>query len=275
MSLKTFNRVLRKPNQPADTSPASLELYMLLHDMLNDDDEELRSLSAPIASRILSYSSLFPNQNVALSAVPASESLTEFIAVNYSSQPTLFHHIIARLMGPAFRPRQHKKRPRPEFIPFKTLFEDYCRESTVLFEVEKQNLFIDDVREIDTWTKAFRHLEKSAHDKDLISKLAEWVSEGLGYLNDRIAPSPDRLEDDILGWTSKPEVYSLGALLFNVASLLISTEMEIARTDGNIISSASLREALNTLHERGQLIFLHPHWLNRVKAAISVRENNR
>ncbi|OKL63320.1 hypothetical protein UA08_01801 [Talaromyces atroroseus] len=275
MSLKTFSRVLRKPDQSADTSLVSLELYMLLHDMLNDDDDELRSLSALIASRILSYSALFPNRTVALSSVPASESLTEFMAVTYSSQSSLFHHSIARLMGPSIR---QKDRSRPDFIPFKTLFEGYCTESAVLFEVEKQNLFIDDVRECDNWTKVFKQLDRSIHDKDMISKLAKWASEGLGYLNDRMAPSPDRQEDNIMGWTSKPEVYALGALLFNVASLLIfisaESDMKIARTADNIIPTAALKEALNTLHERGRSIFLHPHWLNRVQAAISVREKD-
>ncbi|EED19802.1 HEAT repeat protein [Talaromyces stipitatus ATCC 10500] len=261
MSLKTFSRILRKPNQAADATPTSLEIYLILYDMLNDDDDELRSLSAPIASWVVSHSKIFPNQRVMLGAMPASESLVEFIASNYAKQPALFHHVVTRLMRETF-----PKKKRNEFKSFETLFEDYSKESIALFEEEKQNLFIDDVREIDIWTKAFRHLDKSACDQTTIKKLAIWVSDGLKYLNAKVLSlsTSDDQGDNVLGWTSKPEVYTLGCLLFSVASLLIPISGESDTT--------LLRETLENIHERGRMIFLHPQWLDRIQAAISTGE---
>lgn len=262
MSLKTFSRILRKPNQTADTSPATLEIYLILYDMLNDDDDELRSLSAPIASRVLSHSSIFPKQTVTLGALPASESLVEFISGNYATQPGLFRHVITRLMKETLSQKKHT-----DFRSFETLFEDYSKESLALFEEEKQNLFIDDVREIDTWTKVFGRLDKSAYDKTTISKLDVWVSNGLKYLNDNITSSAvDGQEDDVLGWTSKPEVYTLGCLLFSVASLLIAISEKR--------EAGGFKRTLKTLYEKGQVISLHPQWLDRIQAAISVEEKN-
>jgi hypothetical protein len=262
MSLKTFSRILRKPNQAADTTPATLEIYLILYDMLNDDDDELRSLSASVASRVLSHSVIFPNQTVTLGALPASESLVDFISGNYAMQPALFKHVVSRLMKETL---SHKK--QSAFKSFETLFEDYSKESLALFEEEKQNLFIDDVREIDTWTKVFRHLDKSAYDQNAINKLAVWVSNGLKYLSNKVTSSAvDNHEDDVLGWTSKPEVYTLGCLLFSVASLLIAiSEKEVA---------GSFKRKLKTLVEKSQMISLHPQWLDRIQAAISVEEKN-
>ncbi|EEA27348.1 HEAT repeat protein [Talaromyces marneffei ATCC 18224] len=262
MSLKTFSQILRKHDQTADTTSASLEIYLILYDMLNDDDDELRSLSAPIASWILSHSAIFPNQTVTLGALPASESLVDFIIGNYATQPALFKHVVRRLMKETVSYKQ-----QTDFKSFEALFEDYSKESLALFEEEKQNLFIDDVREIDTWTKVFKHLDKLAYDQTTISKLAAWVSDGLKYLNDKVSSSMvDGQEDDVLGWTSKPEVYTLGCLLFSVASLLI------AISDKE--ESGSFKSTLKTLYERGQMISLHPQWLDRIQAAISVEENN-
>lgn len=248
---------------------------MLLYDMLNDDDDELRALSAPVASWILSYSPLFPAQNVSLSAVPASKSLAEFIAITYSSQEALFGYCVERLMEQTIL---HKHHNNIIFTPLQTLFNDHCKESTILFEVEKQNLFIDDVQEIDVWTKVLRRLDRSVHHKDVINKLAQWASEGLEFLKAKMAPSTDGQQDNVLGWTSKPEIYALGALLFNVASLLVfisaEQEAEVAGRDNNVISSESLTGSLKTLHERGQSLILHPRWLNRIEAAISAKEGN-
>jgi hypothetical protein len=262
MSLKTFSQILRKPNQVADTTPASLEIYLVLYDMLNDDDDELRSLSAPIASWVLSHSSIFPNQTVTLGALPASESLVQFIAGNYATQSALFHHVITRLMKETFF---NKK--QTDFKPFAALFKDYSKESLALFEEEKQNLFIDDVREIDIWTKVFRQLDKSAYDQTIINKLGAWVSEGLKYLSDKVSSSEgDDYEDNVLGWTSKPDVYTLGCLLFSAASLLIAISEKA--------EAGSFKQMLKTLYERGQVVSLHPQWLDRVQAAISVEEKN-
>lgn len=228
--------------------------------MLNDDDDELRSLSAPIASWVLSHSAIFPNQTVTLGALPASESLVKFISGNYATQPALFKYVVTRLMKQTL-----SQKKQTDFKSFEILFEEYSKESLALFEEEKQNLFIDDVREIDTWTKVFRQLNKSAYDQATINKLAAWVTNGLNYLNDKVTASAvDGQQDDVLGWTSKPEVYTLGCLLFSVAALLIATsEKEEA---------GGLKRALKTLYEKGQMISLHPQWLDRIQAATCVEE---
>lgn len=228
--------------------------------MLNDDDDELRSLSASIASWILSHSVIFSNQTVILGALPASRHLVEFISCNYSTQPALFKHVVTRLMKETLSQKRQS-----DFKSFEGLFEEYSKESLALFEEEKQNLFIDDVREFDTWTEAFRQLDKSAYDQTTIGKLTTWVSNGLTYLNRVMSSDVDGKGDDVLGWTSKPEVYALGCLLFNVASLLILiSEKEEA---------GDFKRMLKTLYEKGQMISLHPQWLDRIKASISVERS--
>lgn len=249
--------------------------------MLNDDDDELRSLSAPIVSWILSHSVVFPDQTVLLGSVPASESLVQFITANYSTQPALFAHSVARLMKDTVvdvsdgEQSTTTKRRRRSFKAFADLFEEYTRESLALFEEEKQNLFIDGVREIDIWTKCLMQMNPSVYDLQTINRLTVWVRVGLAYLNDKISSSTLSAsstkdankeekdeEDNVLGWSSKSEVYTLGCLLFSVASFLVQK--------AEIPEKTLLEEALKTLKERGQRVLLHPHWLVRIESACSV-----
>lgn len=252
---------MRRPDQPSQTSPVFLELYVILYDMLNDDDDELRDFAAPIASWVLSNSSIFPDRTVDLAGIPARESLVEFLSTNFNKQRTLFHHAVKRLMNNVIVSGE-----RAPFVPFETLFGEHRKESTVLFEEERQNLFIDDVCEIDIWSAVLKRMDRSAFDQETISNLLVWASKGLECLDTLFTSSGE--QDGAIGWTAKPEVYSLGVLLFSVTSLLIITGEE--EKD----SGVNLSKTLEDLYAKGQSLALHPHWLSRIKSAMSISKSS-
>jgi hypothetical protein len=250
---------MRRPDQASQTSSVFLELYVILYDMLNDDDDELRDFAAPIASWVLSNSSVFPDRIVDLAGIPARESLVEFLSTNYSTHRSLFHHAVKRLMNNVIVSGE-----RAPFVPFETLLGEHRKESTVLFEEERQNLFIDDVCEIDIWSAVLKRMDRSVFDQDIVSNLLIWVSKGLECLDTLFMSSGE--QDGAIGWTAKPEVYSLGVLLFSVAELLIATGEDKD-------SSVNLSSVLEDLHAKGQSLALHPHWLLRIRSAISVSKS--
>ncbi|KAL1964941.1 hypothetical protein VTN77DRAFT_6294 [Rasamsonia byssochlamydoides] len=263
MSLKTFGRVLRKPGGRAETSPVFLEIYLILYDMLNDDDEELRDLAATVASWILSYSSVSPDKAVVLGALPASDRLADFLVSNYATSPFLFRETLERLLGEDAQ--RWNSRSKKGLVPVSTRLSEYRKESTVLFEEERQNLFIDDVREIDVWTRVLLRLEADSYDQGLVRRLFQWVSEGLGYLID-ITSSGD--QDGLLGWTSKREVYTLGVQVFSTAALFVKRELAVEPHLPNI--KATILEKLGLLLEKGRAVSLHPQWLMRIESVLSL-----
>lgn len=253
---------MRRPDQPSQTSPIFLELYVTLYDMLNDDDDELRDFAAPIASWVLSYSSsVFPDRTVDLAGIPARESLVEFLSTNFNNQRGLFHHAVKRLMNSVIVSGE-----RAPFVPFETLLGEHRKESTVLFEEERQNLFIDDICEIDIWSAVLKGMNRAVFDQETVGNLLVWASKGLECLDTLFTSSGE--QDGAIGWTSKPEVFSLGVLLFSVTSLLIDTGEE------DKDSGVNLSKALENLYVKGQSLALHPHWLSRIKSAIPVSKSS-
>lgn len=265
ISFRSFSKVLSRTHEtPAATDPLFLHAYLILYDMLNDDDEELRDLSAEIASRILSYSSIYPGKTVSLGCVPARENLLEFMVQNYHDDDAvaLFRDGVRRVLGnEAFTPASGQGRA---MVPFAERLSEYRKESTVLFEEERQNLFIDDVREADLWTNALKSQSASAIDPELVRQLLDWVSEGLEHL---VSAASRNDEDDVLGWTSKQEVYTLGIQLLNAASLLLAKgdSLHIPELE-NGLDVADIKKKLGELLENGRKILLHPHWVARITA---------
>lgn len=243
---------MRRPDQPPHTNTVFLELYVILYDMLNDDDDELRDYAAPIASWVLSNSTVFPDKIVDLADIPARERLVEFLSNHYSNEQRLVHYAVKRLMNNVV------VSGGTSFVPFETLFNEHRKESTILFEEERQNLFIDDVREIDTWTTVLMNVDRPVfdHNTATVSNLFIWAVQGLACL-DTLLESGE--QDGAVGWTAKQEVYSLGILLFSVASLLMTLGED---------KDSSLSKRLEGLYTKGEPLALHPHWLSRIRSAI-------
>lgn len=261
MSLKSFGRILRESDHVSETNPVLLELYLILYDMLTDDDDELRDLAATIASWILSCSPVSLGKTVALAAVPACEALADFLAKNYSTSSYLFQDAINRVTGASLY--GHKLCQKDRLVAFENSLAEYRMESTVLFEEERQNLFIDDVREIDIWMRVLISLDTTTYDSQMVNCLFDWTCLGLEHLIG-LASSGDH--DDMLGWTSKPEVYTLGVRLFSLSSLLISRDLQLESP--KLGTKAKLSEKLRTLLDKSPAISLHPHWLRRIDTAL-------
>lgn len=92
-----------------------LDVYFVLYDILNDDDEELRDIAASVASWVLSYSSVSLSKAVSRSPLNAAALLAEFIARSYPDSRLLFHKIARYTTGQ--EPRISGSIDRTKLIP--------------------------------------------------------------------------------------------------------------------------------------------------------------
>ncbi|RAK96233.1 THADA/TRM732 family protein [Aspergillus ibericus CBS 121593] len=262
-SVAAFARALRSAGNPPRTDSALLEIYLVLYDMLNDDDEELRDLAASTASWVLSYSSVSPSKAVALSPLNASDLLSKFITTNYTTSRLLYQRMTAYIADQ--EPRLSTSIPR--YIPISTRLSSLRKESTILFEEEKQNLFIDEVREVDVWAARLRQLGESAFDEVSLDALFNWVSTGLSSFGEIFATESEK--DGLLGWTSKPETFTLGVRLFAMAGVLVSRDSAAATLLGQE-RVEELKGKLQALLVRGEGCLVHDDWVSRIRGALEL-----
>lgn len=239
-----------------------LDIYLSLYDLLNDDDEELRDIAASTASWVLSYSSVSPQKAVTLSPLNASELFAKFITDNYADSQLLYTRAIRYILG--LEPRIGDSSNKASPMSVSRIIAELRKESTVLFEEEKQNLFIEEIREIDLWSNVVTRLTKAAYDEQLLKEVFDWVSEGLTSFADTLA-GPDG-EDGLIGWTAKPESYTLGVRVVSLAGLLTSKELSALGLLGD--SQFVIKEKLETLLERGKTGLLHADLLSRIEVAL-------
>lgn len=263
-SLATFGRVLRPLGSPPRVDHVFLNVYLVLYDMLNDDDEELRDIAASTASWVLSYSSVSLSKTVALSPLNAANLLAEFIAQNYTNSKILCHKIIRYITGQ--EPMIGGSIDKTKLVTVSDSISELRKESTILFVEERQNLFIDEVREVNIWPRKLVYLDETAYDETSIKRLSAWVSDGLECLTKVTAD--DAGKDGLMGWASKPEIFTLGMRVINIAAVLVSREFS---GSGYLGESKTLLEGqLRSLLESGKAASLHDEWLLRIQAALKM-----
>jgi hypothetical protein len=91
------------------------------------------------------------------------------------------------------------------------------RAEYALFAEEKQNLYIDDVRETRMWAKVAMQLAGTAAQSKAIEALSLWVKDGLVALKAKF----EKDADGPLGWTTDENAFLLGLRVVHAAELLL------------------------------------------------------
>lgn len=243
-----------------------MDLYLILYDLLNDDDDEIRDIAAATASRILSYSREGNSRSVIVGPLKASSLLAEFIMVRYSDSMHFARRVIRYLTGQEVRISGSNEQTR--LVPVSELIMGHRQESTVLFVEEKQNLFIDEVREVRLWAKALLYMKSTAPPEGLIRQISRWVSEGLVYIHGLISQEPGA--DGLLGWVSKPESFTLGVRVIAISSALIQPRFPGAKSME--IEPRVLRNELDAVRQAGESASVHSVWLEDISSGLNAVE---
>ena len=135
-------------------------------------------------------------------------------------------------------------------------------ESTPLFAEEKQNLYIDEVREIKLWSQHLVQLEKAAINCSLYKHFSTWVMDGLDSL---IQLAADKPKDSLLGWTSNMDIFVTGIRTLYGAKMLLLTHRSVS-IDVNTIKLTNKLQALYTCTYTSEL---NPAWGSLLEALLA------
>ena len=178
------------------SSPLVLSLGLVLYDMLQDDDDEIRDVAAFATSTFLSART---EQKVdpTVPVLATQHLLTHLLSTFRTSMP-LATHALRRLVD--------TPSPDPLFsIPFAEILEELVRPSTALFAQEKQNLFRDDVLDALSWARVVSTSSLlSSLPSSVIEASAKWTYSALTVLTTKYEIDVD----GALGWASKSEVFT-------------------------------------------------------------------
>jgi hypothetical protein len=243
-------------------------LYLVLYDILNDDEEDIRSHGARVTSWILGGSEAdadaIHNDKMCMSLLPltASLRLSDFFAKEYSNSQALFCEAVGRITS--HRETINSYSPPASLRPVKTLLREYMQENTDLFAEEKQNLFVDDAREITVWSDVLAKLGAESVTDGVLRDLIKWTIEGLNCL---ALTAVLKGVDGPLGWASNPEVFVLGLrVIYSSKALLEWSEQD--EMDGIKIDTLPLYTGLSLLLEKGEELQLPDRWLESARSVL-------
>jgi hypothetical protein len=235
-----------------------LPAYLALYDTLNDDDEEIRDLGAKAVSSILEKQ---------LAPLPAQNDFIVFMSNKYSRSTLWAWNIICRISG---NNNQIFERNQAKLHPAKGAFRKALTRNNALFAEEKQNLFIDEVRETKQWISAFDNMgldhsngwhidimgrALDTNDASTIpqSALTTWTLEGLAEISKIIW-----VEDGSLGYISDPAVFASSVRVILAANALIKR----ARCQAPV--HQDITHHLGELLRRSDELRVHPMLLSEI-----------
>lgn len=209
-----------------------------MYDSLNDDDDDVREIASAAVRSILGQ---------ALVPLEAANHLLQWLTRNFHDSRAFRHVLLDRIVGEANVSTNYSS-----WTSARDQLSEAMKFDDSLFVVEEQNLFIDEVREADRWTAAFKALQWEASDSGLHA-LDGWMASGLECLRDLA-----NREDGPLGWASKPQVFAIcSRVVRGVAALMmidysldhreaLASSSEVLRSYPSHISGLLLRPLVST-----------------------------
>jgi hypothetical protein len=229
--LTHLNQTWPKLAQDPSADQLLRSLTLSVYDLLNDDDEEIRIEAAESAHKILSADS--PNA-ASGPTVPlvATQQLAELLTRRWPEHAELFDAAVFRAFGVSKRGTKSVEQQ----------LQSFEKAEYALFAEEKQNLYIDDVRETRIWAKVAMHVSAPAVQEPLLSDLTKWTIDGFAALIDNFRYSAD----GPLGWTSEGNAFLLGLRVVHAAEVLL---LLIGRGVGSPVEAVVLRDGLTAFVE--------------------------
>lgn len=254
--------------------PELLGVYLALYDTLSDDDEDVRDQGAKTVALLLSAieSRSRSDGAISLSLSPpaARRRLIRFLKHEYQTSTVFWLEAMQRLAGAkaSDSPNSHDYRKQQrtndneldfKLCPVADLSLVARTTQVTVFIEEKQNLYIDTVREADEWAIILAQIPIDAWNLKSTSFFESWTIEGLGY----IIETYGHHIDGALSPTSKPEVYALFMrVLFSarVSMVRSAPASERGKAKENVC-----RKLLRKLLELGKQRLLHDLLLEHIE----------
>ncbi|KAK5726895.1 hypothetical protein LTR15_002785 [Elasticomyces elasticus] len=211
-----------------------ISLCMAVYDLLNDDDEEIRMLAAIATSRILAVDFRSTHQRLIQPAV-ASERLLLYGVRKWSYDADFADLAMCRAFGHDYVDEQNVEKQVKAIM----------RSDMALFAEEKQNLYIDEAREVKAWSQVVVQLQSTALHKAATMHLSYWTDNGLKALTAQAMDQRGHPD-----WCSQPGIFTLGLQVIYGAECLL----RLSRNDDvklGVRPSAIRRQLAVLAHAQG------------------------
>ncbi|KAF1925672.1 uncharacterized protein M421DRAFT_423501 [Didymella exigua CBS 183.55] len=203
-SICALNTLWTARTSASAPAPLVLGIGLILYDMLQDDDDEIRDLAACATRTFLATTASKEIEPT----VPllATQHLLAHLLVLFPASGALATHALRRLTA--------THAPAALFsVPFADSLRSATRPQTALFAHEKQNLFHDGALDALAWSRALCAAGvASALPASALEQGAQWTIDALAVLT----AACESQTDGALGWASTPDVF---AWLLRIASL--------------------------------------------------------
>ena len=272
-STRGFFDALKDAKTQPRANPNLLNVYLAVYDTLVDDDEDVRDRGAATVSTILSrteHNSLEGSRTIPSLSPPAAKcKLLTHITNEYSMSAALQTRAMERLSGAQARVgSKHSShgygKGTVELYPVSEISAAARKPQNAVFVEEKQNLYIDDVKEAEIWAEVLIGLPANACDTGANWTLLEWFTEGMVHFHELF----EHHTDGPLGLTSKTEMFVLITRVLLVAKVLISRAKSL-QNDGDS-STKVCRDCLSDFYDQGRKVDLHALLLGRVKSILEL-----
>jgi hypothetical protein len=262
-----------------------LRVYLALYDRLTDDDEDVREIGAELVSKLCSkLLERGEGSSVTRSfSVPAARSkLLQFICKEWNQSLIAWTEAMRRLI-PDYAPSKGNlevinRGNGPvsidgdsndshesnfiRFIPVRKVLDKAMTPDTALFVIEKQNLYVDEVEEARVWSEMLIDLKPlELTQRKTLQRLGDqfvtWTMDGLSVLTD----TANKEVDGPLGWTSKPEVFTIGLRVILASRVLLCLKTWGISNEARKVCKKGLEELLAV----GSKNNLHEFWITEVE----------
>lgn len=259
-----------------------LGVYIALYDLLLDDDEDVRDKAAAVASVFLSTSiNCAGIPNIFLMPPAASLSLLQYFTTELNESLLLFAEAAYRLTGTCslfkrgpveitmpgvngieikngLGKASHTDQISSVFIqPAQDVMHKARRQDNALFVEEKQNLFVDPVKEAENWALVLMNSTQFEKVISITSAIENWTIQGLEVLIESANE-----EDGPLGWSTKPDVFTLGMRILLAAKVQIHWFQDGLHRESLLNNILGL---LRTLLDIGTEKLLNGIWLRQIE----------
>jgi hypothetical protein len=244
------------------TISIQLQAILLTYDILKDDEEEIRDIGASIATNILACGL---RKSGAPEMVPlvAGQKIAGYLAKNYRNSPDLCRRAIERMTGS----RLFGLESDSSHSSSVDRLNGAAKEDTALFVVEKQNLFVDDVREAILWSQVLKKMSTTSIANNTVVFFTEWATDGLDLLIQKMEE-----EDGALGWCSKQDVFIVFMQILCAADVLLTWRLKTKKMK---IRGSEVRGALMRLLKAGLRNGLHEMLVAKIENIIMESATSR
>ena len=245
MAIQAYLRTSSEPNP--------IGLLPILHQIIIDDDANIRNAGAHLVNLWSSREQATSNVNLALSA-PAAKA---FILRETSKHPALGKEVVWRMIGMHLYMSDLGTllvKDHGDILPLRPVSQllHICKqEQGVTFEEERQNLFMDPVCESNELLQVAVQMNEHAF-AHLQEPLVHWVVEGLDGLIEQ-----SRTHDGPLGWATNAQVFTLFTQVLSASRLVL----RISQLKQH---SESVRDRLDALRNTGSETGLHPYLMREI-----------